>query len=200
MYRLTALAEEVSREDPVTGEKKKKAMRKTYKGQIKLLGLSGNLEAVKGGAEDGLFSMMAMPDEEWRSVAGGEMETAWGDIKQSGQLARAAMMAEGALTKAQWDDAIFDMGEKAMPVQPLQPVQPVQQIHVAKAPQRKLEKVDERRPRRVSKKRSYKESSFEGYSEGYVDDRMEDGYSTGESEAFGKRRKKVRRTLAWRAI
>lgn len=206
---MTGIAGEVARVLP-NGEKN--AIRKTYKGHIKRLGLNGHFDAVNEDAErpDGFLQMMRCPDEEWRIhfVLNKEIESGLAPQIRS-QMGKAVSMAKGMVPKSVWDSSVLgELGplgiaraEKHKSTAPNTPVpnythataaaqQPRPKIQPALAPQGGV------RPQRNVKKRSYGDSSFEGYGEGYPDDEAggDTGYSTGEGEMSGpglKRRKKV---------
>ncbi|KAI2641732.1 Rox3-domain-containing protein [Hypomontagnella submonticulosa] len=201
MFGLTGIAAEVARTKP-NGEKN--ALRKTYKGQIKTLGLSGHFDAVKKepDAPDGLRFMAGMPEDVWfsREVNGKEIESG---LSQSCQkhLERAVTMAKGPIPKAIWDSSVLgDLAPGPMPKKtgydpatrqtaPSTPVPSVPGV-TPKSNKPLTPQID--RARRIGKKRSYQDSSFEGYGEGYADDDA-GGYSTGDGDDRSKlkRRKQV---------
>lgn len=186
----------------------KNAIRKTYKGHIKRLGLNGHFDVVKSDPEspDGFLAMMRFPEEEWyiHHVQNKEIENGLaGDIRQ--RMGRAVTMAKGVVPKSVWDSSVLgELGplglaraEKHKSTAPNTPVpnytagagagaqQPRPRAQQSLAPQAGV------RPQRNVKKRSYGDSSFEGYGEGFPDD-GDTGYSTGEGDGPGlKRRKKV---------
>lgn len=179
-------------------------MRKTYKGKIKELGISGKFDVTVHDEESpgGLLAMMREPEHEWTVTQrlGKEIE------KGLPQNVRAALpaamtMARGAIPKQMWDSSVLgelDIPEKKPAAQvPSKPTSVGMQKSASQQPggHPRGSKADLARPKRAVKKRGYDESSFEGYGEGYVDDDMVDaGYSTGEGDdrgGSGKRRKKV---------
>lgn len=205
MYDLTGIAGEVAR---VLPDGSKNALRKTYKGQIKKLGLMGHFDAVKKEANDpsGFLSILSVPEQEWHVhfVQGKDVEDGLRpEVKNI--LSRATSMARGALPKNKWDTSVLAdfaggpkglSSAKATATAPGTPLNPA----FSGVPRIKAQGVlaqEATRPRRANKKRSYGDSSFEGY-EGYLDDETgaDTGYSTGEGEG-AKRRKKVLRALAF---
>ncbi|ROW08938.1 hypothetical protein VMCG_02945 [Cytospora schulzeri] len=204
MYDLTGIAGEVAR---VLPDGSKNALRKTYKGQIKKLGLMGHFDAVKKEPNDpnGFFSLLTVPDQEWHVhfVQGKDMEDGIRpEVKN--MLTRATGMARGTIPKNKWDTSVLadfaggpkGSSGKATATAPGTPLNPA----LGGIPRTKAQGVlaqEATRPRRANKKRSYGDSSFEGY-EGYLDDETgaDTGYSTGEGEG-AKRRKKVLRALAF---
>ncbi|KAK6951995.1 hypothetical protein Daesc_006521 [Daldinia eschscholtzii] len=194
MFGLTGIAAEVARTKP-NGEKN--ALRKTYKGQIKTLGLSGHFDAVKKDidAPDGLLALVGLDEDTWvsREVSGKEIEKGLSQTHLA-HLPRAATMAKGSIPKAAWDSSV--LGDLAPGVLPKKgghdPAtrQTAPSTPAASAPgiTPKLNKpltpqID--RARRIGKKRSYQDSSFEGYGEGYGDDDT-GGYSTGDGDERAK--------------
>lgn len=206
MYDLAGIAGEVAR---VLPDGSKNALRKTYKGQIKKLGLMGHFDAVKKEANDpgGFFGILSVPEQEWHVhfVQGKDMEDGLRpEVKNV--LNRATSMARGAIPRSKWDSSVladFAGGPKGSSAKatttataPGTPLNPA----LGGLPRTKAQGVmaqEATRPRRANKKRSYGDSSFEGY-EGYLDDETgaDTGYSTGEGEG-AKRRKKVPRALAF---
>jgi hypothetical protein len=205
MYDLTGIAGEVAR---VLPDGSKNALRKTYKGQIKKLGLMGHFDAVKKEPNDpsGFFSLVTVPDQEWHVhfVQGKDIEDGIRpEVKH--MLNRATGMARGTIPKNKWDTSVLadfaggpkgSSSAKATATAPGTPLNPA----IGGIPRTKAQGVlaqEATRPRRANKKRSYGDSSFEGY-EGYLDDETgaDTGYSTGEGEG-AKRRKKVLRALAF---
>ncbi|KAI1103542.1 Rox3-domain-containing protein [Jackrogersella minutella] len=201
MFGLTSIAAEVARTKP-NGEKN--ALRKTYKGHIRTLGLSGHFDAVKKDpdAPEGLQALALAPEDVWytREVSGKEIEKGLSQMSQT-QLARAATMARGSIPKAIWDSSVLgDLAPGTMPkkvghdqsTRPTAPSTPAASAPgITPKPNKPLTpQVD--RARRLGKKRSYQDSSFEGYGEGYGDDDA-GGYSTGDGDERSKlkRRKQV---------
>ncbi|KAI1391067.1 Rox3-domain-containing protein [Hypoxylon trugodes] len=201
MFGLTGIAAEVARTKP-NGEKN--ALRKTYKGQIKTLGLSGHFDAVKKEPEalDGLMALTHIPEDVWysREVSGKEIEKGFSQLSPP-ILSRAATMAKGAIPKSVWDSSVLgDLAPGAMtkkvghdqatrPTAPSTPAASAPGV-TPKAGKPLTPQLD--RARRIGKKRSYQDSSFEGYGEGYADDDA-GGYSTGDGDDRSKlkRRKQV---------
>lgn len=194
MFDLTDIAADVARTKP-NGEKN--ALRKTYKGHIRNLGLSGHFDAVRREDyhPDSLRQMCAVPEDSWFSVEiqGREIEKGLSQINQA-QLVRATTMARGIIPKASWDSSV--LGELAPSTQlkkalgdqsarataPSTPTASTLGI-TSKANKPLTPQVD--RARRLGKKRSYQDSSFEGYGEGYGDDDA-GGYSTGDGDDRSK--------------
>ena len=202
MFDLTGLAAEVAREKP-NGEKN--ALRKTYKGHIKRLGVAGHFDVQKKeeGAPSEIMEFMQVPELEWnvhfvkgREISDGLSETTLAS------LGRAMTMAKGPISKSIWDTSV--LGELApssgdskvsSSAKPTAPNTPSASTPAALGrPKSQLPPGhDPNRPRRNIKKRTYGDSSYEGYGEGFPDDDtgVETGYSTGEGEGGQKRRKKV---------
>lgn len=202
MYDLTSLAGEVAR---VLPDGTKNAMRKTYKGQIKKLGLMGHFDPVKKEPNDpdGILSLLSVPAEEFavHFVRGKEVEDGFRPEVQK-VLKQATTMARGTIPSKKWDQGVlgdFAGGPKgstsAKATAPGTPMHPA----AGGVPRTKAQSVaaqEAARPRRANKKRSYGDSSFEGYGEVYDDETgAETGYSTGEGEGT-KRRKKVLKAFA----
>jgi hypothetical protein len=197
-FGLTGIAAEVARTKP-NGEKN--ALRKTYKGQIKTLGLSGHFDVIKKEPSEFMELLMA-PEEDWqnRVVLGKDIERGFSSAVQS-NLTKATTMARGQIPKALWDNSV--LGDLA-PGSALKKTNP-DQVPRATAPSTptlsvaglaqkpsKLLAPQVDRARRL-KKRSYQDSSFDGYGEAYGDDDT-GGYSTGDGDDRSsklKRRKQV---------
>ncbi|KAI1486378.1 Rox3-domain-containing protein [Biscogniauxia mediterranea] len=197
MFGLTGIAAEVARTKP-NGEKN--ALRKTYKGQIKTLGLSGHFDAVKK-EPSSFMELLGVAEDDWhnRVVAGREIERGFSQIVQA-NLTRATTMARGPIPKNAWDNSVLgdlapgNVSKKtnyepaARSTAPGTPALSATGAAV-KASKPLAAQVD--RTRRLGKKRSYQDTSFEGYGEGYADD-DNGGYSTGEDRSSKlKRRKQV---------
>lgn len=190
------MAAEVAREKP-NGEKN--ALRKTFKGHMKRLGVAGQFEPHKKpeGAPSEFLSMLQVPDLEWsvHQVKGREIEDGLTATTLS-SLGRAMTMSKGPIPKDVWDLSV--LGELAPSggegnkgaAKPNTPGTPLTSMptNTSRPKPHLAAGQDPSRPKR-SKKRAYGESSFEGYGEGFPDD--EAGYSTGDGEAAQKRRKKV---------
>ncbi|KAI1377267.1 Rox3-domain-containing protein [Hypoxylon crocopeplum] len=200
MFNLTGIAADVARTKP-NGEKN--ALRKTYKGQIKTLGLSGHFDAVKKDHElpDSLSTLAAMPDDVWytREVSGKEIARGLSQTHQT-HLPRATTMARGPIPKVVWDSSVLgDLAPANVPKKPghdqaarqTAPSTPAASAPgITPKPSKAVTPQVDRAPR-PGKKRSYQDGSFEGYGEGYDDD--VGGYSTGDGDARSnaKRRKQV---------
>ncbi|KAK7421754.1 hypothetical protein QQX98_001968 [Neonectria punicea] len=202
MFNLASLAAEVAREKP-NGEKN--ALRKTYKGHIKRLGVTGHFDVQKKkeDAPSEFMSMLQVPDLEWNvhQVKGREITDGLSEISLA-SLGRAVTMAKGPIPKSVWDTTVLgDIGpSNGDPKQPssARPTAPNTPLAGAPGAVNRLKSQgppgqDPARPRRNIKKRTYGDSSYEGYGEGFPDDDagMDTGYSTGEGEGGQKRRKKV---------
>ncbi|KAI1171474.1 mediator of RNA polymerase II transcription subunit 19 [Nemania sp. FL0916] len=196
-FGLTGIAAEVARTKP-NGEKN--ALRKTYKGQIKNLGLSGHFDVVKK-EPSAFMDLLMIPEEDWqnRVIAGKDVERGFTSAQQS-NLTKAVTLARGQIPKAIWDSSVLgDLAPTHAPKKTNSDTIPratapgtpalsatgtTQKPNKSLAPQ-----LD--RARRLGKKRSYQDSSFEGY-EGYDDDTG--GYSTADGDERSsklKRRKQV---------
>ncbi|KAM0518481.1 hypothetical protein ACHAPE_004244 [Trichoderma viride] len=204
MYDLVDLATEVAREKP-NGEKN--ALRKTYKGHIKRLGVTGHFDVAKKNddAPSDFLSMLQVPDHEWNvhQVKGRSLMDGLSDVTKS-TLGRAMTLAKGQVPKSFWDSSVLgDIGpsngdsSKAPSAKPTAPNTPLISMSGAAAMSRPKSQLlpgqNAARPQRSIKKRSYGDSSYEGYGEGFPDDDtgLETGYSTGEGEGGQKRRKKA---------
>lgn len=203
IYGLNGIAGEVAR---VLPDGSKNALRKTYKGQIKKLGLTGHFDSVKKEPHDpeGFLRMIDLAPLEWEVnfVKGKEVGDGFRpEVERA--LAKSTTMARGPISKDRWDSSVladFAGGSKgsssAKATAPGTPLNPA----LGGVPRTKTQGVtaqDAARPRRSTKKRGYGDSSFEGYGDGYLDDETgaDTGYSTGEGEGT-KRRKKVLQALA----
>jgi len=201
LYDLTGLAAEVARVLP-NGEKN--AIRKTYKGHIKKLGVQGVWDSVKEDwqRQDSLLNLAKCPDLEWNVHFVVNKDINDGITPElQGKLLRAATMSKGLVPKTLWDSSVLGeigpggKGEKqttsARPTAPNTPLT-YGANNIQRPKPMSTAAQEAARPKRSVKKRSYGDSSFEGYGEGYPDDGAETGYSTGEGDmAPGKRRKKV---------
>jgi hypothetical protein len=205
LFGLTGLAAEVARVLP-NGEKN--AIRKTYKGHIKRLGVNGHFDSVKTDPNrpDGLLAMMKFPQEEWfiHHVKGKEIDNGFSSDTRA-KMPKAVSMSKGTVPKSVWDSTVLgelgpgnvNKGDKQTPFKTPTPGTPG--LSTPGGPPRAKPPTSTAapgaaRPQRAMKKRSYGDNSFEGYGEGYPDDDggADTGYSTGEGEASGqKRRKKV---------
>lgn len=196
-FNLTGIAADVARTKP-NGEKN--ALRKTYKGHIKTLGVNGHFDADKKEPNDpdGFMAMCAVPWDDWyvHNVQGKSVESGFSD-KTKSDLLKATTMAKGPIAKELWDSSVLgdlapsnvskkgghDQGTKA--TAPSTPAASTTGLTVKSS---KLHLAHADRIQRTSKKRS-----FGGYGEGFPDD-GETGYSTGEGDdrsAKLKRRKQV---------
>ncbi|KAH6987591.1 Rox3 mediator complex subunit-domain-containing protein [Ilyonectria sp. MPI-CAGE-AT-0026] len=201
MFNLASLAAEVAREKP-NGEKN--ALRKTYKGHIKRLGVAGHFDVQKKkeDAPSEFMAMLQVPDLEWNvhQVKGREITDGLSDISLA-SLGRAVTMAKGPIPKGVWDSSVLgdiapSNGDSKQPSS-ARPTAPNTPLAGAPGAVNRLKSQgppgsDPLRPRRNIKKRTYGDSSYEGYGEGFPDDDagVEAGYSTGEGEGGQKRRKK----------
>ncbi|KAH7318517.1 Rox3 mediator complex subunit-domain-containing protein [Stachybotrys elegans] len=202
-FNLTGLAAEVAREKP-NGEKN--ALRKTYKGHIKRLGVAGHFDVQKKkeGTMSEFLSMVSAPELEWNvhEVKGREITDGLSEITLS-SLARALTMSKGPIPKTVWDTSVLgDLspaggdGSKSSSMKPTAPGTPLSSASASmnrpKPQGAQMQGHDPTRPRRNIKKRAYGDNSYEGYSETYADEDtgMDTGYSTGEGEGGQKRRKK----------
>ncbi|KAI1342665.1 Rox3-domain-containing protein [Xylariaceae sp. FL0016] len=189
-FGLTGIAADVARTKP-NGEKN--ALRKTYKGQIKSLGLSGHFDVVKK-EHSAFMELVNIAEEDWhnRAVAGREIEKGFSQSTLS-SLARAMTMAKGQIPKDAWDSSVLgdmapgapkktDTSRQTAPSTPA--ASGAGSIVKSKS---QMSQID--RAHRIGKKRSYKDSSFEGYGEGFIDDDAS-GYSTNDdrSAKFKKRK------------
>ncbi|KAK5630951.1 hypothetical protein RRF57_006666 [Xylaria bambusicola] len=197
-FGLTGIAAEVARTKP-NGEKN--ALRKTYKGQIKTLGLSGHFDVVKK-EPSAFMDLLAIAEEDWqtRIVSGRDIEKGFTSTHQS-NLTKATTLAKGQIPKALWDSSVLGdlapghASKKTSSDQVPRATAPntpsLSATGVNQKPNKSLvPQLD--RARRLGKKRSYQDSSFEGYGEGYDDDTG--GYSTGDGDDRSsklKRRKQV---------
>jgi hypothetical protein len=212
-YSLSALAAEVAREKP-NGEKN--ALRKTYKGHIKRLGITGHFDAHKFDPDkdpmrENFFHMLAFPELEWsvHEVKGSEITNGLSDQVMA-SLGRAMTMAKGKVISKAWDASVLgelapvEMSKQVSSAKPTAPSTPAATTPAgatagAARPKQPLmaaqgQGQDPARPKRSVKKRSYGDSSFEGYGEGYPDDDigMETGYSSGGGDdRGGQKRRKV---------
>ena len=200
MFDLSGLAAEVAREKP-NGEKN--ALRKTFKGHMKRLGVAGQFEPHKKPetAPSEFLAMVHVPDLEWNvhHVTGREIEDGLSSASLS-SLGRAMTMSKGPVPKEIWDTSV--LGELApsngdshkASVKPNTPGTPLTSMptNTSRPKPHLAAGQDPTRPKRSIKKRGYGDSSFEGYGDGFPDD--DTGYSTGEGDAGQKRRKKVSTT------
>ena len=203
MFGLSGLAAEVAREKP-NGEKN--ALRKTYKGHIKRLGVAGHFDVQKKkeDAPSEFMALLQVPELEWsvHQVKGREISDGLSEMTVS-NLGRAMTMSKGPIPKAVWDTSVLgDAGQaggnpskpySAKPSTPGTPLNTATPNALGRPKPQFPPGHDPNRPRRNIKKRSYGDSSFEGYGEGFPDDDggVDTGYSTGEGEGGQKRRKKV---------
>ncbi|KAK3902267.1 hypothetical protein C8A05DRAFT_44277 [Staphylotrichum tortipilum] len=201
-YGLTGLANEVARVLP-NGEKN--ALRKTYKGHIKKLGVQGHFDGTKEDhlRPEGLLYIMKLPQDVWdvNYVRSREILAGFtGETRQ--RLPKAMTLGKGIVPKNLWDSSVLgDLGpgkgdkqppsarptapNTPLPASGLQPVVPRPKVGTP------LAQDPSRTTKRTIKKRSYGDSSYEGYGDGFPDD--ETGYSTGEGDMGSgqKRRKKT---------
>ncbi|KAK4219342.1 mediator of RNA polymerase II transcription subunit 19 [Rhypophila decipiens] len=197
LYGLTGLAAEVARVLP-NGEKN--AIRKTYKGHIKKLGVQGVWDSHKSDLKEPghLLNLINIPETEWNVhfVRGKDINDGFNPETRS-KLHRATTMGKGLVPKTLWDNSVLGdiapgKGGRPPSARPTAPNTPlVTGTGVPRAKALTPAAQDLNRPKRSIKKRGYGESSYEGY-EGY-DDGAETGYSTGEGDMASsqKRIKKV---------
>ena len=209
MFDLTGIAAEVARTLP-NGEKN--AMRKTYKGYMKKLGVSGHFEPIKreDGDESDFMRLISEAEDSWQARQVKTKDIRYGLLEDVEADLRAALtMNKGPIPKAIWDSSVLgDLAPEKLasigvrpgsvrgtaPNTPLHPAVARSKIQLQQQQSQLTGGADASRPRRVGKKRSYGENSFEGYGEGFPDDDGVDGggYSTGEGDGSShKRRKKV---------
>ncbi|CAK7272877.1 hypothetical protein SEPCBS57363_005369 [Sporothrix epigloea] len=208
MFNLTGIAAEVARTLP-NGEKN--AMRKTYKGYMKKLGVSGHFEPVKReeGDESDFMRLISEADDSWQVRQVKAREIRHGLLDDVEADLRAAMtMNKGPIPKSVWDSSVLgDLAPEKLasggvrpgsvrgtaPNTPLHPTIARSKIQLQQKQAAAGGNADTLRPRRVIKKRSYGENSFEGYGEGFPDDDGDaSGYATGDGDGPNlKRRKKV---------
>ena len=196
MFGLDELAAEVAREKP-NGEKN--ALRKTYKGHIKRLGVAGHFDASKKAddAPSEFLSLVNAPDLEWsvHQVKGREISDGLSEATLSA-LGKAMTMAKGPIAKQVWDTSVLgDLGPSGdKPTKTPAPGTPSGAPFSLQAATKHqtltVPGQDPTRPKRNLKKRGYGDSSFEGYGDGDEDGAIDTGYDTGEGESL-KRRKKV---------
>ncbi|KAK8038201.1 hypothetical protein PG994_014968 [Apiospora phragmitis] len=186
MFGLTGIAAEVARTKP-NGEKN--ALRKTYKGHIKSLGVNGHFDKVEKDPydQDGFMHMLLYPESEWHvhEVQGKEVERGFSDAVQT-NLSRAMTMAR-TLDKELWDSSVLgDLAPSVVTKKPKEGSKKATPIGSAGGLSNasKLQVPQVNRVRRIGKKRSYQDSSFEGYGDGFPDDDQgaASGYSTGEGD------------------
>lgn len=200
LYNLGGLAAEVAREKP-NGEKN--ALRKTYKGHMKRLGVAGHFDVVKKpeGAMSEFMSLVNYPDLEWDVLEVKGKEVSDGLAQSTlAVLDKAMTMAKGPVPKGVWDTSVLgdlapSSGADKKTTTPGTPAgtpgaAAAAAAAAAKSKPSNLAPNDPSRPRRSIKKRAYGDNSFEGYGEGFPDDDGE-GYSTGEGEGGQKRRRQV---------
>lgn len=203
MFGLADIAAEYAR----IKDGQKNALRKTYKGHIKKLGVQGHFDSVKTDEKDPerIDHLMLCPQEEWNAhfVRGKEITRGFSSDMKS-KISRAVTMNKGTVPSTMWNSSVLgdiatsslkahlNQPPSARPTAPNTPLAyggPAMQRVKPQTPG-----FQDNRPRRSIKKRGYGDASFEGYGEGYEDDGgLETGYSTGEGDmASGfKRRKKV---------
>jgi hypothetical protein len=106
-FGLTDFAAEFARVRP-NGEKN--ALRKTYKGHIKRLGIAGHFDAVRKENDDptSFMSMLRIPDHEWHvHEVQGRPVTDGLPASALASLARATVMSKGAVPKNIWDVSVL---------------------------------------------------------------------------------------------
>jgi hypothetical protein len=199
---LTGLATEVARVLP-NGEKN--ALRKTYKGHIKKLGVQGHWDEAKQDPfrEFGFIHLIKLPQDVWDSTQVRGQDIKDGFTNEARQkLLRALTMGKGIVPKNVWDSSVLgDLGpgkgeKQPVSARPTAPNTPLPSSGLSSVPRPKVgTPLGQDRSKRNIKKRSYGDSSFDGYGDGFPDDEAgaETGYSTGEGDMVSgqKRRKKV---------
>ncbi|KAI1308903.1 Rox3-domain-containing protein [Xylaria venustula] len=197
-FGLTGIAAEVARTKP-NGEKN--ALRKTYKGQIKTLGLSGHFDVVKK-EPSAFMELLMVAEEDWqnRVVSGKDIEKGFTSAQQS-NLTKATTLAKGQIPKKSWDSSVLGdlapgnaLKKTSSDQAPRATAPNTPALSAAGATQKPSKSLAPQldRARRLGKKRSYQDSSFEGYGDGFDDDTG--GYSTGDGDDRSsklKRRKQV---------
>ena len=201
MFNLTSIAADVARTKP-NGEKN--ALRKTYKGHIKTLGVNGHFDADKKDPNDadGFMAMCGVPWDDWyvHQVQGKSVDLGFSS-RAKADLLKATTMAKGPIAKELWDSSVLgdlapssvskkgghDQGTKV--TAPSTPAASTAGMPV------KSNKLHVPQGDRIwrTKKRSFQDSGSEGHGDGSPDD-GETGYSTGEGDdrsAKSKRRKQV---------
>lgn len=192
LYGLNDIARSVARTKP-DGSKAVK-LRKTYKNHIKDHGVSGAFDSIKkeNDASDTLWAMLETPEEEWDAQYTRGKDLGKGLSENTlASMSKAFTMARGVIPKSSWNNSV--LGELVAPPTAAD-LKPVQNGNRTPIPQNpgivRASKSDLPRPKRNVKKRTYGDSSFEGYGEGYVDDdAQETGYSTGEGDDRGSRKR-----------
>ncbi|CAG8962223.1 hypothetical protein HYFRA_00005276 [Hymenoscyphus fraxineus] len=189
LYSLNDVAKEVARTKP---DGTKNGLRKSYKNHLKPI--SGAFDAVKKeeDAPDTLFALLTQPDDVWEAnnVFGQEIGKGLGETVLAG-MGQALKMAKGKIPKRDWNEAVLG----PLSLQTAEAASTMQNGSRTPVPQnaataRPGMKGEIPRPKRNIKKRSYGDSSFEGYGEGFVDDdAQETGYSTGEGDDRGNRKR-----------
>ena len=107
MFNLSGIAAEVARTLP-NGEKN--AMRKTYKGYMKKLGVSGHFEPIKRepGDESDFMALLAEPEDSWQARQVKAKDVRHGLMDDVTASLRAALtMNKGPLPKAVWDNSVL---------------------------------------------------------------------------------------------
>ncbi|KAL2019997.1 hypothetical protein VTK56DRAFT_8997 [Thermocarpiscus australiensis] len=106
-YNLTGIAAEVAR---VLPDGTKNALRKTYKGHIKRLGVQGHFDSVKEdpARQDGLLALMKCPEDVWDAhfVRGKDIHYGFSNETQQ-RLLTATTMARGFVPKSLWDSSVL---------------------------------------------------------------------------------------------
>jgi hypothetical protein len=182
----------------------KNAIRKTYKGHIKRLGVNGRWDSVETDpmANDGFLAMVGCPEEIWQIqfVQNKELGKGFRPETQD-NLMRAVSMAKGVVPKSVWDSAVLgELGpggagkfKSTAPNTPVPTSTPAAAVPAAQARAKLPQQLGVQgpvRPQRSTKKRSYGDNSYQGYGEGFPDD-DDGGYSTGDGGSDSKRRRKV---------
>lgn len=196
VYSLEEIAASVARggENPVK-------MGKTYKKHMRTMKLSGKFDAVKKRENDGLFDMLIIPDEEWKAkeIQGKDLRAGLGAAARS-SLPQAMSMLKGRIPKDLWDPAALALNEPTVNVAAAarhaagshgKTFGQGANLAAAAARQTKTA-MEQARPQRSNKKRSYTEETYAGYSESYTEGAFndDDGASRQGDEDRQQRRKK----------
>jgi hypothetical protein len=208
-FGLTGLAADLARVKP-NGEKN--ALRKTYKGHIKRLGIMGHFDATRKEIDDpsSFMAMLSIPDHEWhvREVQGRAVQDGLSDSTVA-TVGRAMTMAKGPVPKSVWDSSVLGElaigldGSKVSSARPSAPNTPAMvgtPSFLAKSKaqgladgasqaQRAPESADALRARKLlNKKRGFGEGVADGSEDGAADERA--GFSEADDRGGQKRRKK----------
>ena len=184
MYGLGELAGSVARYIPGPNGPKKNGIRKTYKGYIKKLQITGNFDVDKKefGDEETLYTMVTKPQEIWEQEIGVGMDIEHGlSEKVLASLSKATMLLRGPIKKDLWNPSV--LGELNTASTPATVGTPsTKQSAPNPTASRPSKSEGGGRAKRTGNKRRYNETSFEGYGEGFVDDEADGNYSAGEED------------------